>query len=169
MTDFVKKILHTISFWSGFCLCEMDAPAISQKLYASKNFFKTRWLKRLKKKMFIKYGLEIDTPNIGENFIMGHARNITINGNAVIGNNCVIFKNATLGSIRSGLKKGAPTLGDNVVVCCNAFVCGGIHIGDDVLIAANSFVNFDVPSHSVVIGNPGVIHHKVCATQDYIK
>ncbi|MBQ7080900.1 MAG: hypothetical protein IJM92_14855 [Fibrobacter sp.] len=123
----------------------------------------------LKEKKFIKYGLEIDTPNIGENFIMGHARNITINGNAVIGNNCVIFKNATLGSIRSGLKKGAPTLGDNVVVCCNAFVCGGIRIGDDVLIAANSFVNFDVLSHSVVVGNPGVIHHKIGATQDYMK
>ena len=140
-----------------------------KKIVCLKKFLKTCWLKSLKRKIFIKYGLKIDTPNIGENFIMGHARNITINGNAVIGNNCVIFKNATFGSIRSGLKKGAPTLGDNVVVCCNAFVCGGIRIGDDVLIAANSFVNFDVPSHSVVFGNPGEIHYKVGAAQDYVK
>jgi len=66
-------------------------------------------------------------------------------------------------------KKGVPILGNNVVVCCNAFVCGGIHIGNDVLIASNSFVNFDVPSHSVVIGNPGVIHHKMVASMDYCK
>ena len=31
----------------------------------------------------------------------------------------------------------------------------------------NAFVNFDVPSHSLVIGNPGVIHHKDGATKDY--
>lgn len=60
-------------------------------------------------------------------------------------------------------------LGDRVVVGCNAFVCGGIRIGDDVLIAANAFVNFDVPDHSVVVGNPGVIHHKDHATADYIQ
>ena len=102
MISFVKKKLHTILFWSGFRLCEMDAVVIARKLPVAKSFVKKCWLKRLKRKMFIKYGLEIDTPNIGENFIMGHARNITINGNAVIGNNCVIFKNATLGSIRSG-------------------------------------------------------------------
>lgn len=29
---------------------------------------------------------------------------------------------------------------------------GKIVIGDDVMIAPNSFVNFDVPSHSLVIG-----------------
>lgn len=100
---------------------------------------------------------------------MGHPRNITINSRAIIGDSCVVFKNVTIGSIRSGKKEGVPVLGNNVVVCCNAFVCGGIHIGDDVLIAANSFVNFDVPSHSVVIGNPGVIHHKIGASKDYIK
>ena len=36
------------------------------------------------------------------------------------------------------------------------------------MIAPNSFVNFDVPDHSVVIGNPGVIYRKEYATKDYI-
>ena len=38
------------------------------------------------------------------------------------------------------------------MVGANAMVCGNIRIGNDVMIVANSFVNFDVPDHSIVIG-----------------
>ena len=58
--------------------------------------------------------------------------------------------------------------GNCVAIGINATVIGNIHIGDDVMIAPNSFVNFDVPDHSVVIGNPGVIHSKDDATKRYI-
>ena len=47
-------------------------------------------------------------------------------------------------------------------------VCGNIKIGDDVLISSNSFVNTDVPSHSVVYGNPCIIKHRDHATEKYI-
>lgn len=50
----------------------------------------------------------------------------------------------------------------------NSVIVGNVQIGDDVLIAPNSYVNFDVPDHSVVIGNPGIIHHKENATENYI-
>lgn len=50
----------------------------------------------------------------------------------------------------------------------NSTLVGDIHIGNDVMIAANSFVNFDVPDHSVVLGNPATIHHKENATEAYI-
>lgn len=36
------------------------------------------------------------------------------------------------------------------------------------MIAPNSFVNFDVPNHSAVIGNPGVIHRRENATDGSI-
>lgn len=45
---------------------------------------------------------------------------------------------------------------------------GGIRIGDNVLIAPGSFVNVDVPSNSVVFGNPAVIKYKENATDDYL-
>ena len=45
---------------------------------------------------------------------------------------------------------------------------GGVRIGNNVLIAANSFVNFDVPSNSVVLGNPGQIHFKENSTKGYL-
>lgn len=38
----------------------------------------------------------------------------------------------------------------------------------DVLIAPNSYVNFDVPSHSIVIGNKASVISKQNATEDYI-
>lgn len=50
----------------------------------------------------------------------------------------------------------------------NATIVGSIIIGDDVLIAPNSYVNCDVPSHSVVFGNPCIIKHKENATESYI-
>lgn len=63
---------------------------------------------------------------------------------------------------------GSPTIGNCVFIGVNATVVGNIHIGNDVLIAPNSYINFNVPDHSIVIGNPGVIHHKENATEKYI-
>ena len=77
-------------------------------------------------------------------------------------------KGCTIGRENRGKRNGAPTLGDNVWVGTNAVVCGKIKIGSDVMIAPNSFVNFDVPDHSVVVGNPGRIFHKDYATEGYI-
>ena len=61
-----------------------------------------------------------------------------------------------------------PFIGNRLAIGITATVIGNITIGDDVMIAPNSFVNFNVPSHSIVIGNPGVIHHKEKATVGYI-
>ena len=114
------------------------------------------------------YHLDISNfQNIGENLVLAHPSGITVNPRATIGNECVLFKNSTIGSIRSGKREGVPVIGNQCVIGTGAFVCGGIRIGDDVLIAANAFVDFDVPSHSIVIGNPGTIHHKENATADY--
>jgi len=106
--------------------------------------------------------------NIGKNLVLGHGYGITVNSSAKIGDDCTLFKGCTIGSVRSGKRKGVPKLGNRVVVGCNAFVCGGITIGDDVLIAANAFVDFDVPSNSLVIGNPASIHHKENPCHDYL-
>lgn len=116
-----------------------------------------------------KYGLEI-SPNakIGRGLYLGHPYNITVNGAARIGDNCNLHKGATIGICNTGKLKGAPIIGNCVFVGINSTIVGKVVIGDDVLIAANSFVGFDVPSHSVVIGSPGTIHHKENATAGLI-
>lgn len=169
MIHLMKKLIKKILFLCGIFVTPNDAVVITKKIADHPNKIKLFWLKALKRRLFVRYGLEIDSPNIGERFVMGHPRNITINCRAIIGDDCVIFKNATIGSVRSGKRAGVPIIGNKVVVGCNAFLCGGIRIGNDVLIAANSFVDFDVPDHSLVVGNPGVVHYKENATKDYIK
>ena len=47
-------------------------------------------------------------------------------------------------------------------------IVGNITINDNVLIAPNSYVNFDVPSHSLVMGNPAKIIPRENPTESYI-
>lgn len=105
---------------------------------------------------------------IGEGFYIGHAGPIVINPAAVIGRNVNIAQGVTIGQENRGARKGAPTIGSNVWIGTNAVIVGNITIGDDVLIAPLSYVNFDVPSHSIVIGNPAKIIERENATEGYI-
>ena len=102
-----------------------------------------------------KHGIEIPrTTKIGRGLYIGHPYNITINPKAVLGDNINIHKGATIGQQNRGERKGVPTIGNNVWIGINAIIVGKINIGNDVLIAPNSYVNTDVPSHSIVVGNP---------------
>ena len=120
-------------------------------------------------RMSRKYGLEF-SPNaeIGGGMYLCHPYNITVGNGTVIGRNCSLYKGCTLGVSYRGSKLGAPHLGDNVFVGLNASLIGAVEIGDDVLIAPNAYVNFDVPPHSIVIGNPARIIHRDNATDGYI-
>ncbi len=115
-----------------------------------------------------KYGIEIKTDTkIGEGFCMIHPYNITVSPLAVLGKNVNMYKGSTIGN-NTGNPVGAPVIGNCVQIGINATVIGGITIGDDVLIAPNAFVNQDVPSHSVVVGNPCRIIHKENATGQFL-
>lgn len=115
------------------------------------------------------YGCEISPlATIGEGLYIGHPYCITINPQAVIGRNCNIHKGLTIGQENRGRRKGAPTIGNEVWIGVNATIVGNIKIGDDVLIAPNTYINLDVPSHSVVFGNPCTIRPKDNATEGYI-
>ena len=67
-----------------------------------------------------------------------------------------------------GGRQGTPVIGNEVWIGINAAIVGKVTIGDDVLIAPNSYVNCDVPSHSIVFGNPCIIKHREDATEGYI-
>lgn len=114
-------------------------------------------------------GLEIAAnQQIGGGFYLGHAYNITINCRAKIGRNCNIHKGVVIGQVNRGSRKGYPTIGDRVWIGINTAIVGQVTIGDDVLIVPNSFVNVDIPSHSVVFGNPCIIKHRDWTTEDYV-
>ena len=87
---------------------------------------------------------------------------------AVLGEDCTLGVNVVIGYGYKDEKYGAPTLGNRVYVGHNSSLVGDIVIGDDVLIAPNSYVNKDVPSHSVVIGN-NIIIPKENASAPFLK
>ncbi len=105
---------------------------------------------------------------IGDGLYIGHPYCITLNPKVIIGKNCNIHKGATVGQENSGVRKGVPTIGNAVYIGINSTIVGNITVGDDVLIAPNTYVNCDVPSHSIVLGNPCVIKHRDNATEGYI-
>lgn len=105
---------------------------------------------------------------IGEGFYIGHLGRVIIHPDAHLGKNINIGTGVTIGMENRGKRKGAPVISDNCWIGTNAVIVGNVKIGSDVLIAPLSYVNFDVPDHSVVIGNPGRIIPKENATEDYI-
>ena len=106
--------------------------------------------------------------NIGEGLYIGHLGRVVINPDAVLGKNINLSTGVTIGMENRGKRKGAPQISDNCWIGTNAVVVGNIKIGSDVLIAPLTSVNFDVPDHSIVIGNPGRIIPKENATKDYV-
>lgn len=142
-------------------------------LFRLEKKFKSKILKKLinhkRNKIGGKRGIEIPSSVIvGNGMIMIHPYCITINSKAVIGKNVTLLKGCTIGNQKRGKKAGSPILGNDVYVGLNSTIVGAVTIGNDVLIAPNSYVNFDVPDHSIVIGNPGKIYRKDNATELYI-
>lgn len=117
----------------------------------------------------IKYSIQIPYSTIiGDHFAIGHYGGIVINKNAILGEHVRIMNGILIGEESRGKRKGSPVIGNNVFIGTNAIIVGKVTIGNDVLIAPNSYVNFDVPDHSIVIGNPAKIIHKENASLNYV-
>lgn len=103
---------------------------------------------------------------IGPGLRISHFGAMVINPGAVIGKNFTISSGCLVGNAQ-GKRRGVPRIGDNVIMCSNSIIVGGVTIGDNVMLAPGAFVNFDVPSDSLVIGNPGKIIPKKDASKEY--
>jgi serine O-acetyltransferase len=123
----------------------------------------------LLRRYMIKYGIQIGADTqIGKGLHIYHFGAIVVSPGARIGKNCSLSSCITIGQANRGSRKGYPTLGDRVFVGGGAVIVGNVTIGDNVLIAPNAYVNVDVPSNSIAIGNPARIIPDEYATQDYI-
>lgn len=117
----------------------------------------------------IKYGFQIyPETEIGEGLYLGHWGHLVINPKAKIGKNCNIAQGVTIGQANRGKNEGVPEIGNEVWIGPNAVIVGKIRIGNNVLIAPNAYVNVDVPSNSIAMGNPAQIIAKENATEGYI-
>lgn len=95
------------------------------------------------------------TGNIGGGLLLEHAFATIINVESM-GENCHVYQQVTIGWANGG----QPTIGNDVTICAGSLVLGAITIGDDVIIGAGSVVVKDIPSHSIVVGNPARVIKK---------
>lgn len=133
--------------------------------------FKLLKLYYVVKLKLMSYKTQIQIPartEIGEGLYIGHTGKVIIHPEARLGKNMNIATGVTIGYENRGVRKGAPQFEGKCWIGTNAVVVGKVNIGEDVMIAPLTFVNFDVPAHSIVIGNPAKIIHKENATKDYI-
>lgn len=90
-----------------------------------------------------------------------------IHARTVIGRNCVIGANVTIGG-KSGWWE-VPVIGDNVEISAGSRIIGPVRIGDNVVIGANTVVVKDVPSNCVVAGIPARIIRKNLSDADFME
>ena len=102
------------------------------------------------------WGIEIPRrASVGPGLYIGHHGAITVSSGAVIGRNCNLSQNITIGVSGAGGKRGAPTLGDNVYVAPGARLIGKIRIGNNVKIGANAVIHKDLPDDAIAVMEPG--------------
>jgi serine O-acetyltransferase len=74
------------------------------------------------------------------------------------GKNLSVYQGVTLGNKGTGSRSVTnPTIGDNVSICANATVIGGVKIGNNVIIGAGSVVTKDIPDNYIAYGNPMIL------------
>ena len=102
------------------------------------------------------WGIEIPrTAKVGPGLYIGHYGGITVSSIAVIGRDCNLSQNITIGVSGAGQKRGAPTIGDNVYIAPGARLFGKINIGNNVKIGANAVIHKDLPDNAIAVLDPG--------------
>lgn len=91
---------------------------------------------------------------IGKRLFLPHPNGVIIHHDAIIGDDCIIMQQVTIGQLASG---GAPTLGHGVYVGAGAKILGKITVGEKARIGANSVVLCDVPAGTTAVGSPARI------------
>jgi putative colanic acid biosynthesis acetyltransferase WcaB len=96
---------------------------------------------------------------IGTNLKLLHGIGLVVNGNTIIGKNCILRHCTTIGNkqLGDGSYSTSPVIGNNVDIGSNVVIIGAINIGDNAIIGAGSVVVKDVPANAIVAGNPAKI------------
>ena len=145
-----RNVLETIILYPGFHILVFYR--LAHFLYKNKIFFLARLISQIGRWFT---GIEIHPgATIGRRLFIDHGMGIVIGETSVIGNDCTIYHNATLGGTGKDKYKRHPDLGNNVMVGAGAKILGPIKIGNNVKVGANAVVLKDVKENSTVVGIP---------------
>lgn len=108
-----------------------------------------------------RFGIDIPyNTRVGPGLYIGHYGGIVVSHEAVLGADCNINHQVTIGVKYGGKNAGTPILGDRVFLGPGSKIIGGIRIGDDVAVGANAVVLESIPDSSVVVGVPAHVVSK---------
>jgi len=100
-------------------------------------------------------GSDIDkNATLGGGLLLPHPTGIVIHQDAIIGPNCMIMQQVTIGQMA---KDGVPRIGGRVYLGAGAKILGTVTIGNNVNIGANAVVLCDVPDGCTAVGVPASI------------
>jgi serine O-acetyltransferase len=100
------------------------------------------------------YSIELTSlTKVGRRLRIAHEGSVMIHPSVVIGDDCLIRQNVTIGIASNDATK-APRLGDRVEVGAGAVIIGGITIGDDAHIGPNAVVTMNVPAGGMAVATP---------------
>jgi serine O-acetyltransferase len=85
---------------------------------------------------------------IGPGLCLIHPNNIYFGPGVVVGEDCNIFHEVTLGM---GHIPGTPKIGNNTTIFTGARLLGGLTVGENVVVGANCVVMRNVPSGAILM------------------
>lgn len=129
---------------------------------AAKNWFARLWWGKVHR--FWSVISQADIPletQIAGGLYLPHPNGIVIHPRAVIGPNCMILQQVTIG-VAEGTQ--APVIGGHVDIGAGAKIIGAVHIADHAIIGANAVVTRNVPANCVARGIPARIFPRMSHT-----
>jgi serine O-acetyltransferase len=88
---------------------------------------------------------------LGQSLMLPHPNGVVIHEDAVVGDDCMIMQQVTIGMIGDG---EVPMIGNGVYIGAGAKIIGKVTVGDGARIGANAVVTEDVPANCTAVGVP---------------
>lgn len=152
-----KSIIEIIFCYQG--LHALIFYKISHLFYKIKLYFIARLISSIGKFLT---GIEIHPgAKIGKRLFIDHGYGVVIGETAIIGDDCLIYHQVTLGGTGNEKAfKRHPTIGNNVMLGAGSKILGNIKIGNNVKIGANAVVTKDIEDNKTVIEFNKMISNK---------
>jgi serine O-acetyltransferase len=99
--------------------------------------------------------IPLNCRHLGGGLLLPHPNGIVIHPDAVIGPNCLVYQQVTIGTVEN--RPGAPRIGAHVDIGAGAKILGPVVIGDHARIGANAVVLSDVPAYASAVGIPAKV------------
>jgi serine O-acetyltransferase len=132
--------VHRVGAW------RWGLPTHTRKLVSALYRLASLWIRN-------SYGIVIpSTVQIGRRVEIPYGGKVVISGGVVIGDDCILRHNVTIGAARR--EEDVPTLGRHVAVGTGAVILGKITIGDHAEIGPNAIVLTNVPENGTVFSDP---------------